>query len=215
MLSPDVEFDHVGGKSGINYRRDFNEYKKVLIKMADNPHIKAIVQMFNDELFPSTRKKSESGISEEYNFASDVENVMQGLEEDDDIDNRSDDEITNDIDNRSEDEIATIHMGLSAPTITAPTPATTTAPAMTTPAPTLITPAPSRNATPELELLLVATNDNHDAPAAALTRAKRGKGRKKVQEPVATSGEPIEDPDETHKPRGRTTRAASGKKSRI
>lgn len=50
MLSPDLDFSAVGARSGIDYRADFEHYKKVLIKSGKH-ELERICSFYNCFIF--------------------------------------------------------------------------------------------------------------------------------------------------------------------
>ncbi|KAH9992999.1 hypothetical protein BJV74DRAFT_884542 [Russula compacta] len=102
-LSPDVDFSCIGAKSGIEYEKNFNRYKWLLVTKRDTPQVQAIFKFFNKIVFAGVTITKDSGdnveeSSEDDDFDSianafdrlgveDFQNNREGLDSDDNADN--------------------------------------------------------------------------------------------------------------------------------
>jgi hypothetical protein len=91
LLSPDKEMAERGAVSGIEYHKDFDSYKKLLITKANNKHVKDIYKFYNKIVFSSVSKLANNQGNSDGDDDDAMELAFQGLDEDTDVDPGGDD----------------------------------------------------------------------------------------------------------------------------
>jgi hypothetical protein len=102
-LSPDHEFAPIGARSKINYREDFNTYKKILITTAGRKRTKKIITWFNQVVFSHVPKQDKVPMGQPYDEDA-INAAMRALEETSDEDLPANAPLDEDIDERPDEE---------------------------------------------------------------------------------------------------------------
>jgi hypothetical protein len=79
LLSPDKEFSAVGSRSKIEYQRDFEYYKQLIIKARDKAAMKQTFSLWNMFIFGKSKQASTQFNSEEHRQA-ELEDALDALD---------------------------------------------------------------------------------------------------------------------------------------
>jgi hypothetical protein len=91
LLSPDPDFVPVGSRTGINYRADFLEYKKILILKAGSKSIRDVFAFFNRTVFSA--EKSMFKVEAQVRDVGATDAIMQALDIDSDASDEGSDVV--------------------------------------------------------------------------------------------------------------------------